>query len=53
MKKQKRFSPDSGEKILKYVMPGDEAESIAGDYEIIFQELVEKKSLIMDFSPIK
>jgi len=46
MKKQKRFSPDSGEKILKYVMPGDEAESIAGDYEIIFQELVEKKSLI-------
>ena len=39
MNREKIRSPKFGEKILKWVLPGIEAESIAGDYEEIYKDL--------------
>jgi putative ABC transport system permease protein len=46
MKKERVHAPPIGEKILKYFYPDIEAESISGDYEVIYEELLQNKGIL-------
>lgn len=46
MKKKEKKAPKFGEKILRLVLPANEAETIAGDYEELYLELLRERNFV-------
>ena len=46
MKKERDYPSPSGEKILKFFFADIEAESLSGDYEVIYKELLQNKGIL-------